>query len=416
MKVLILGNGGREHAIAWKVAQSPKVTQVFVAPGNGGTAIENKCKNVNLKTIEEFVNFAKENKVDLTIVGPEVYLCDGVVDAFKKEGLKAFGPAKLAATLEGSKSFAKDFMKKYDIKTAAYEVFEEVEPAIEYLKTAPIPTVIKADGLAAGKGVVIAQTREEAIDTVKSFIIDDVFKGAGKKIVIEEFLDGVEASILSITDGKTIIPFISSKDHKKIFEGETGPNTGGMGVIAPNPYFTEEVNKEFVEKIMEPTVKGFIAENFDYTGIVFFGVMITKNGAYLLEYNVRMGDPETQAVLPIMESDFVEVIEKALDGKLNEVELKWKNSASCCITAASKGYPASYETGFEITGTNNADAKVFIAGAVEKDGKLLTSGGRVLNVVALGDTLDAAREKAYAEIEKVSFDGIYYRKDIGVIK
>ncbi|MHC1682161.1 MAG: phosphoribosylamine--glycine ligase [Clostridiaceae bacterium] len=416
MKVLILGNGGREHAIAWKVAQSPKVTEVFVAPGNGGTAIENKCKNVDLKTIEEFVSFAKENKVDLTIVGPEVYLCDGVVDAFKKEGLKAFGPAKLAATLEGSKSFAKDFMKKYDIKTAAYEVFEEVEPAVEYLKTAPIPTVIKADGLAAGKGVVIAQTREEAIDTVKSFIIDDVFKGAGKKIVIEEFLDGVEASILSITDGKTIIPFISQKDHKKIFEGETGPNTGGMGVIAPNPYFTEEVNKEFVEKIMEPTVKGFIAENFDYTGIVFFGVMITKNGAYLLEYNVRMGDPETQAVLPIMESDFVEVIEKALDGKLNEVELKWKDSASCCVTAASKGYPASYETGFEITGTNDTDAKVFIAGAVEKDGKLLTSGGRVLNVVALGDTLEAAREKAYAEIQKVNFDGIYFRKDIGVIK
>lgn len=416
MKVLVLGNGGREHAIAWKIAQSPKVTEVFVAPGNGGTAIENKCKNVNLKTIEEFVNFAKENKIDLTFVGPEVYLCDGVVDAFKKEGLKAFGPAKIAATLEGSKSFAKDFMKKYDIKTAAYEVFEEVEPAIEYLKTAPIPTVIKADGLAAGKGVVIAQTREEAIDTVKSFIIDDVFKGAGKKIVIEEFLDGVEASILSITDGKTIIPFISSKDHKKIFEGETGPNTGGMGVIAPNPYFTEEVNKEFVEKIMEPTVKGFIAENFDYTGIVFFGVMITKKGAYLLEYNVRMGDPETQAVLPIMESDFVEVIEKALEGKLNEVELKWKGSASCCVTAASKGYPASYETGFEITGTNDADAKVFIAGAVEKDGKLLTSGGRVLNVVALGETLEAARERAYAEIQKVNFDGIYYRKDIGVIK
>lgn len=416
MKVLILGNGGREHAIAWKVAQSPKVNEVFVAPGNGGTAIENKCKNVNLKTIEEFVNFAKENKVDLTIVGPEVYLVDGVVDAFKKEGLKAFGPAKIAATLEGSKSFAKDFMKKYDIKTAAYEVFEEVEPAIEYLKTAPIPTVIKADGLAAGKGVVIAQTREEAMDTVKSFIIDDVFKGAGKKIVIEEFLDGVEASILSITDGKTILPFISSKDHKKIFEGETGPNTGGMGVIAPNPYFTEEVNKEFVEKIMEPTVKGFMAENFDYIGIVFFGVMITKNGAYLLEYNVRMGDPETQAVLPIMESDFVEVIEKALDGKLNEVELKWKESASCCVTAASKGYPASYETGFEITGTNDADAKVFIAGAVEKEGKLLTSGGRVLNVVALGETLEAAKEKAYAEIQKVNFDGIYYRKDIGVIK
>lgn len=416
MKILVLGSGGREHAIAHKCSQSSKVTEIFVAPGNGGTAIENKCTNVNLKTVAEFLAFAKEKKIDLTIVGPEVYLCEGVVDTFKKEGLRIFGPGKIAAELEGSKAVAKDFMKKYGIKTAAYEVFEEVEAALVYLKTAPMPTVIKADGLAAGKGVVIAQNLEEAEATVKSFIIDDVFKGAGKKIVIEEFLDGVEASILSITDGKTIIPFISSKDHKKIFDGETGPNTGGMGVIAPNPYYTKEVEEEFVNNIMAPTVKGFMSEGFDYTGIVFFGVMITKKGVYLLEYNVRFGDPETQAVLSLMESDLTDVINTAIDGTLSTLEIAWKSGASACVTAASKGYPGDYETGFEITGIEKADAKVYIAGAVEKEGKLLTTGGRVLSVVAVGETLEAAREKAYKEIVNVQFDGIYYRKDIGVIQ
>ena len=264
MKVLVLGSGGREHAIAYKCAESSKVEKVYVAPGNGGTAIENKCENVNISKIDEFVAFAKKEAIDLTIVGPEVYLVEGVVDTFKKEGLKIFGPGKIGAQLEGSKSFSKDFMKKYNVKTAAYEVFTEVEPAIEYLKTVDYPIVIKADGLAAGKGVVISETYEDAVSTVKSFIVDDVFKGAGQKIVIEEFLTGPEASILAITDGKTMLPFISSKDHKKIYEGETGPNTGGMGVIAPNPYFTKEVEEDFVNNIMNPTLEGIREEDFSY--------------------------------------------------------------------------------------------------------------------------------------------------------
>lgn len=416
MKVLVLGSGGREHAIAYKCAESSKVEKVYVAPGNGGTAIENKCENVNISKIDEFVAFAKKEAIDLTIVGPEVYLVEGVVDTFKKEGLKIFGPGKIGAQLEGSKSFSKDFMKKYNVKTAAYEVFTEVEPAIEYLKTVDYPIVIKADGLAAGKGVVISETYEDAVSTVKSFIVDDVFKGAGQKIVIEEFLTGPEASILAITDGKTMLPFISSKDHKKIYEGETGPNTGGMGVIAPNPYFTKEVEEDFINNIMNPTLEGIREEGFDFTGIVFFGVMITPKGVYALEYNVRMGDPETQAVLPLMDSDLVEVIEKALDGKLSEVKLEWKNGHSCCITGASKGYPASYPTGFEISVNDKFSSKLFIAGAKEEEGKLLTTGGRVLNVVAIDSTLEGARAKAYNDMKNVNFEGLYYRKDIGEVK
>lgn len=416
MKVLVLGSGGREHAIAYKCAESSKVEKVYVAPGNGGTAIENKCENVNISKIDEFVDFAKKESIDLTIVGPEVYLVEGVVDAFKKEGLKIFGPAKVGAQLEGSKSFSKDFMKKYNVRTASYEVFTEVEPAVEYLKTVDYPIVIKADGLAAGKGVVISETYEDAVSTVKSFIVDDVFKGAGQKIVIEEFLTGPEASILAITDGKTMIPFISSKDHKKIYEGETGPNTGGMGVIAPNPYFTKEVEEDFINNIMNPTLEGIKEEGFDFTGIVFFGVMITPKGVYALEYNVRMGDPETQAVLPLMDSDLVEVIEKAVDGKLSEVNIKWKKGHSCCITGASKGYPASYSTGFEISVSDNFSSKLFIAGAKKEGEKLLTTGGRVLNVVAIDETLQGARNKAYNDMKNVKFQGLYYRKDIGEIR
>ncbi|MBM7870882.1 phosphoribosylamine--glycine ligase/phosphoribosylformylglycinamidine synthase [Clostridium pascui] len=415
MKVLVIGNGGREHAIAWKIAQSPLVHKIYCAPGNGGTALEKKCINLNINKNEEILKFAKENDINITIVGPEVPLVDGIVDMFKEASLKIFGPSKEAAALEGSKAYAKNFMKKYGIKTAAYEVFENASGSIEYLKSCSYPIVIKADGLAAGKGVAICQSFEEAKTCIESFMIEDVFEGAGSKVVIEEFLEGVEASILAITDGETMIPFLSAKDHKTIYEDNKGPNTGGMGVISPNPYCTNEVLESFIENIMNPTLKGFSEENMDYIGIVFFGIMITKKGVYLLEYNVRMGDPETEAVLPLMESDFMELIMCALNKSLNNYKITWKDKHSCCVVAASGGYPAKYETGFEINGVNDTEGKVFIAGAKFEENALLTSGGRVLCVTASGDTLEEARSNAYNEIKKVNFEGMYYRKDIGKV-
>ena len=415
LKLLIIGNGGREHAIAWKVAQNPKVEVVYCAPGNGGTHVENKCKNIKLYTTEELINFAKKEKIDLTIVGPEANLVIGIVDEFKANQLKIFGPSKGAARLEGSKAFSKDFMKKYGVKTAAYEVFEEIEGAISYLKTCEFPIVIKADGLAAGKGVVISQSLAEAENTLKEFMIDDIFKGSGKKVVIEEFLDGVEASILSITDGKVIIPFLSSKDHKCIFDGDLGPNTGGMGAVAPNPYCTKKVLKVFNEEILTATLRGIQEEKMDYCGIIFFGIMITKKGTYLLEYNVRMGDPEIQVVLPLMENDFVELIIAAVDGKLSETKVTFKDLHACCIVGASKGYPGAYPTGLPIT-IGEVSGKVFIAGGKNKGEEIVTSGGRVLNTVAIGASLQEAIDKAYEDLKQVHFDGMYYRKDIGKIK
>lgn len=416
MKVLIIGSGGREHATVCKVSQSPLVDKIYCAPGNGGTDKEEKCENVNIEKIDDLLEFAKNNNIDLTIVGPEATLVDGIVDKFKENGLKIFGPSKKAAQLEGSKSFSKDFMKKYGVRTAEYEVFNNPDDALEYLKKCPYPTVIKADGLAAGKGVVICQNEEEAKAAIYEFMVDDIFKGAGLRIVIEEFLEGVEASILSITDGKTIIPFISSKDHKQIFDGDKGPNTGGMGVIAPNFYCSDEVLKAFQQVILEPTLEGIKKEELDYVGTIFFGVMITKKGVYLLEYNVRMGDPETQGVLSLMESDYVDLILKAIDGQLESATVNFKNGHACCVTAVSKGYPGSYEKGFPISGLDKVNCKVFVAGAIEKDGNLVTSGGRVLNVVATGSTLEEAREVAYREIKKINFEGIYYRTDIGIKK
>lgn len=416
MKILLIGSGGREHTIAWKCAQSSLVERVFCAPGNGGTHNEEKCENVNISGNDELLNFALENNIDLTIVGPEAPLCDGIVDEFKEKGLKIFGPDKKGALLEGSKSFSKEFMQKYGVKTAEYAVFTNSDEAINYLKECRYPVVIKADGLAAGKGVAICKEYTEAEDAINSFMVEDIFKGAGKKIVIEEFLEGVEASILSITDGETIIPFISSKDHKQIYDGDLGPNTGGMGTIAPNPYCSEEVLKNFEENIMLPTLKGIKEEKMDYVGIIFFGLMICKNGVYLLEYNVRMGDPETQVVLPLMENDFTDLILSALDQKLSSYNVKWKKGHASCVIAASGGYPAKYEKGYEIKNTENIDNKLFIAGGKYEGNTLVTSGGRVLAVTALGDTLEEAREKAYNDINKIDFKDIYYRKDIGKIK
>ncbi|MBS4803921.1 MAG: phosphoribosylamine--glycine ligase [Clostridium sp.] len=415
MKILLIGSGGREHALAWKIAKNDRVEKIFVAPGNGGTAIEAKCENINITDIDELLNFAIEKSIDLTIVGPEDPLTKGIVDKFKEKDLKIFGPSEKAARLEGSKSFSKDFMKKYGVKTAEYEVFYNHQKALEYLNKCPYPTVVKADGLAAGKGVAICENKEEAVKAVNAFMVDDIFNGAGQKIVIEEFLEGIEASILSITDGKTIIPFISAKDHKQVFDGSKGPNTGGMGVLAPNPFVTEAVFKDFEENIMNNTLQGIREEGFDFKGIIFFGLMITKKGSYLLEYNVRMGDPETQSVLNLMESDLLELIEVALNEDLEKAEVKWNTGACVNVVLASKGYPGSFVKGYEITVDDEVKDKVFIAGAKLEDGVLKTNGGRVLSVVGVGKTVEEAREDVYKSIEKVNFKDKYYRSDIGLV-
>lgn len=413
MKILLLGSGGREHAIAYKLAQSSKVEKVYVAGGNDGIALEDKCECVALNKNEEIVEFAKENNIDFTVVGPEAPLCDGIVDLFRNENLKIFGPAKNGAILEGSKAFSKDFMKKYNVRTAEYEVFTDAEKALEYAEKAKYPLVVKADGLAAGKGVVIAETKEIAKETIVEFMEKDLFKGAGSTIVLEEFLVGVEASILSVTDGNVIVQFMSSKDHKQIYDGNKGPNTGGMGVVAPNPYCTEEILEDFKENIMKPTLKGIQEENMDFIGVIFFGIMICKGKAYLLEYNVRMGDPETECVLPLMESDLVEIIEAALDKKLSDMSIQWKKGSACTVIAAAEGYPKSYNKGMKISIDSSIEGKVFYAGVKKQNEVLTTNGGRVLAVTCVGNNLDEAIDNAYESIKKVNFDGMYYRKDIG---
>ncbi len=412
MKVLVIGSGGREHAICWKIAQSPKVEKVFCAPGNGGIEIEDKCSNVNITDMDGLMDLALEEKIDLTVVGPEVPLTEGIVDKFKDRGLSIFGPSSRAAMLEGSKIYSKNFMKKYGIKTAEYAVFDQIDKALGYIGICSYPVVVKADGLAAGKGVFICQNYREAKSALEDLMIRNVFKGAGKKVVIEEFLQGVEASILTITDGNTIVPFISSKDHKQIYDGGVGPNTGGMGAVAPNPYCSEKVLEDFAKNIMEPTLRGIQQENLDYTGIIFFGIMITKKGVYLLEYNVRMGDPETQAVLPLMKSDFVDLIQAALSKRLLSFKLEWRKGACCCVVAASKGYPAKYETGFEIEGLKKEN-KIFAAGVKKENGIFKTSGGRVIVTSGTSGNLEEAIECAYENLKRVSFNGMYFRKDIG---
>ncbi|AOR23144.1 phosphoribosylamine--glycine ligase [Clostridium taeniosporum] len=414
MKLLLIGSGGREHALAWKLGKSKKVEKIFVAPGNGGTAIHNKCENINITDIDELISFAKKESIDITIVGPEDPLTKGIVDKFKKENLKIFGPSKDGAILEGSKSFSKDFMKKYGVKTAEYATFTNVNEALTYLENCTYPIVVKADGLAAGKGVIICENKDQAQNAVNTCMVDDVFNGAGQKIVVEEFLEGVEASILSITDGKTIIPFISAKDHKQIFDGGKGPNTGGMGVLAPNPYVTEEVLNDFKENIMDKTLVGIKEEGFDFKGIIFFGLMITKKGTYLLEYNVRMGDPETQSVLYLMESDLLEIIEAALNEKLNKVEIKWNKGVCINVVLASNGYPNKFNKGYEIKIDEKVKDKVFLAGAKYEDGTLKTNGGRVLSVIGCGNNIEEARNEAYSNIESIQFQGAYFRKDIGL--
>ena len=419
MKILIVGAGGREHAIAWKLAQNKNIEKIYIVPGNAGSELIDIAENVELGSIREYIEFAKNNNIDLTIVGSEELLVQGIVDEFKKNNLKIFGPDKKAAILEGSKVFSKDFMRKYGIKTADYKVFDNPDEAEKYLKNCEkekFPIVIKASGLAAGKGVIIAQNLKEAEEAVKEIMIDKKFSSSGNEIVIEEYLEGKEASILSFTDCNVILPLLSAKDHKKIGENETGLNTGGMGVISPNPYVTDEIFEEFKKNIMNPTLRGIREEGMDFEGVIFFGLMITKKGLYLLEYNMRMGDPETQAVLPLMETDLLELLEKSFDKRLSEAKIKWKPLHSCCVVAVAGGYPEKYNKGDVIFGIDSIGKNgelIFICGAKKEDNNFITSGGRVLNIVGLGKTLEEAQNSAYKVIKNINFENMYYRKDIG---
>jgi len=415
IKILIIGSGGREHAIGWKFAEDFKKKnenlELFFVPGNAGTA--QIGQNISLNSLEEIRDFAKEESIDLTFVGPEDELSRGIVDIFKAAGLEIFGPDKRAAQLEASKAFAKDFMHKYGVKTAQYKTFQGPMLAIEYLEKQEFPVVVKASGLAAGKGVIICQDFEEAKKAVLEIMEDKTFGEAGSEVVIEEYLEGFEASILSIFNGKEIIPFVSAKDHKKIGEGETGLNTGGMGVLAPNPLFKREHFDVFESDILKPTLNGLLSENLLFSGVIFFGLMITARGVYLLEYNLRMGDPETQATLPLLENDLYETVMKSNRGE--HFKLEFSNQQSCCVVMVSGGYPLNYEKGFEIRGIENVECPYFIAGAKISDGKILTSGGRVINVVGLGGTMEEARKTAYENVRKIHFDYEYYRNDIGLI-
>lgn len=414
-RILVIGSGGREHAIGWKFSEDFKkkgqALELFFTPGNAGTA--QIGTNVSLNSLEKIRDFAQQENIDLTFVGPEVELADGVVDLFKEAGLEIFGPDKKAAQLEASKAFAKDFMAKHGVKTAAYKNFQGPMLAIEYLESQDFPIVVKASGLAAGKGVIICQDFEEAKAAVLDIMEDKSFGDAGAEVVVEEYLEGFEASILSIFNGKEIVPFVSAKDHKKIGEGETGLNTGGMGVIAPNPLFGNEHFKAFQTDILDPTLKGLIADDLLFSGVIFFGLMITPKGVYLLEYNLRMGDPETQTTLPLLENDLYEIVTKS--NRAESFELKFSNQQACCVVMVSGGYPGNYEKGYEIRGLEKVDCPYFIAGAKESDGKIFTSGGRVVNVVGLGENLDAARKTAYENVRKIHFDYEYYRNDIGLV-
>jgi phosphoribosylamine--glycine ligase len=412
MKVMVIGGGGREHAIIKKIKENPEVTALYALPGNGGIAKDATCVDIGAKDIEGVVAFAKENAIDFAVVAPDDPLVLGMVDALNAAGIPCFGPDKKAAILEGSKVFSKDLMKKYGIPTAAYEVFNDMDKALEYLETAPIPTVIKADGLALGKGVIIAETREQAKDAVRSMMEDKVFGDSGNNIVIEEFMTGPEVSVLSFTDGKVIVPMVSAMDHKRAMDGDKGLNTGGMGTIAPNPYYTEAVAQECMDKIFVPTMEAMKSEGRTFKGCIFFGLMITPNGPKVIEYNCRFGDPETQVVLPLLESDLLTIMKAVAEERLAEVEVKFSNKSACCVIMASAGYPESYEKGFEITLPENDDL-IFIAGAKEADGKLLTNGGRVLGVTEIADTLPEAIAKSYESVKTVKFDNAFYRNDIG---
>ena len=414
MKILVVGGGGREHAIIKKLKENPQVTEIFALPGNGGIAADAVCVNIGAKDIPQIVEFAVSHGVDYAVVAPDDPLVLGAVDALEEKGILCFGPRANAAIIEGSKVFAKDLMKKYHIPTAQYEVFTDMESALRYLDTAPVPTVIKADGLALGKGVIIAQTRQEAKEAVQSMMQDKVFGKSGDQIVIEEFLTGPEVSVLSFTDGETVVPMISSMDHKRAGDGDTGLNTGGMGTVAPNPYYTAEVAQRCMEEIFLPTIRAMKAEGRTFRGCLYFGLMLTPNGPKVIEYNCRFGDPETQVVLPLLESDLLTIMQATTNGTLAQTEVKFRDDYACCVILASKGYPTAYEKGYPISIPGEIASHVYVAGAAQKDGRLVTSGGRVLGVTAVADSLKEAIREAYAMAETIRFDNCYYRHDIGV--
>lgn len=418
MKILIVGGGGREHAIAWKLAQSPKVEKLYCAPGNAGIAEVAECVNIRVMEFDKLVEFAKEHEIDMTVVAPDDPLAAGAVDAFEAAGLRAFGPRANAAILEGSKAFSKDLMKKYNIPTAAYETFSDPEEAIAYLETAKMPIVLKADGLALGKGVLICRNLEEAKEGVKTLMLDKQFGSAGDEIVIEEFMTGREVSVLSFVDGKTIKIMTSAQDHKRAKDGDQGLNTGGMGTFSPSPFYTAEVDAFCKEKIYQPTVDAMRAEGREFKGIIFFGLMLTEDGPKVLEYNARFGDPETQVVLPRMKNDLVDLFDACIDGTLDQIDLEFEDNAAVCVVLASDGYPEHYEKGFPITGLEHFQSAdgyyVFHAGSkFDSEGRVVTNGGRVLGVTATGATLKEARANAYQATEWVQFDNKYMRHDIG---
>ena len=413
MKILVVGGGGREHAIIKKLKENPQVTEIFALPGNGGIAADAVCVNIGAKDIPQIVEFAVSHGVDYAVVAPDDPLVLGAVDALEEKGIPCFGPRANAAIIEGSKVFAKDLMKKYHIPTAQYEVFTDMESALRYLDTAPVPTVIKADGLALGKGVIIAQTRQEAKEAVQSMMQDKVFGKSGDQIVIEEFLTGAEVSVLSFTDGETVVPMISSMDHKRAGDGDTGLNTGGMGTVAPNPYYTAEVAQRCMEEIFLPTIRAMKAEGRTFRGCLYFGLMLTPNGPKVIEYNCRFGDPETQVVLPLLESDLLTIMQATTNGTLAQTEVKFRDDYACCVILASQGYPTAYEKGYPISIPGEIASHVYVAGAAQKDGQLVTSGGRVLGVTAVANSLKDAIREAYAMAETIQFDNRYYRHDIG---
>lgn len=417
MKVLIVGSGGREHAIAWKVSQSPKVDKIYCAPGNAGIGQIAECVNIGAMEFDKLAQFAKDNEIDLTVVGMDDPLVGGIVDVFEEKGLRVFGPRKNAAILEGSKAFSKELMKKYNIPTAAYNTVTSAQEAYEILEKSKFPIVLKADGLALGKGVLICNNLEEAKEGVKTIMLDKQFGTAGDKMVIEEFMTGREVSVLCYCDGTHITPMTSAQDHKRAMDGDKGLNTGGMGTFSPSPFYTDEVDKFCKKYIYQPSMDAMKAEERDFVGVMFFGLMLTQDGPKVLEYNARFGDPEAQVVLVRMKNDIIDVFEACIDGTLDKVNLEFEDNAAVCVVLASGGYPVSYEKGFEITGLDAFDDKegyyVFHAGTALKDGKIVTNGGRVLGVTAKGDTLKKARANAYEAVKLIDFEKKYMRNDIG---
>jgi phosphoribosylamine--glycine ligase len=417
MRVLVVGSGGREHVLAWKISQSKKVHKLFCAPGNGGIKDVADIVNIQAEDISGLLKFAKENKIDLTVVGPEQPLVKGIVDEFTKNGLKIFGPARELAMLEGSKVFSKETMRKFGVPTADFKVFNDATKAKEYLKKKGAPIVVKADGLAAGKGVIVADNMKEAEDAIEDILVKKIFGKSGERIILEDCLEGEEASILVFSDGKNIVPLVSSQDHKRIFDGDRGPNTGGMGAYSPAPVVSRKIFDEIIDKVFKPIIKGLAGEDRLYKGVLYAGLMITKKGPMLLEFNVRFGDPETQAILPRLKSDLIEVILACIDGTLGKIKIEWDNKACLCVVVASRGYPGSYERHKEIHGLRDAgkdkNTVVFHAGTSFENGKIFTNGGRVLGVTGLGKDIKSAKDIAYKAIDKIKFEGMYYRKDIG---